>query len=285
MANENSIPADIVGLVDRAIGIGNAQGKIIEVPGGVPGMLVPEGYKFQSLEQQIYNDLAEKKADHPKRKIAIVAVDEPGSFLGYWGLYSDEDSQAFAISEQSVVRGILDYHGVGSEKQAGWKQHQVVMTLKHSDEWNEWAKHNRQNKTQSDFAEFLEDHAPDIVDPSAATFIEMARDLRAKSDVQFDSKITMQSGASSLTFIENVQAGSGPKGELQLPERFKIAIQIYLGMPKITMEARLRFRISSGKLVLWYDLYRMNYEKRTAFEAVVNRIQDGIKKQVFIGQP
>ena len=288
------MPEDLKQVVDKLLATGAAQGIVKVDTGGVPAALVPAGYNLVSLESHIYN----AHRDFPERKSGDVIVDESSSFLAYWGLFHSEDSQVFADQDDNKLLAVLDYHGVG-EKQPQWKTHRCTLQLKTTDEWDEWTAENRKPKGQGDFAEFLEDHIPDIVPMEIAPtkagsgpavkidgagFVELARDLKAKADVSFDSKVVQESGSVRFGYTETVQGGMGAKGEVSIPDRFRISIPVYLGSAKVSIEVRLRYRINSGKLTMWYDLYRSAYVQRKAFEEVIATVEQGIGKKVFIGR-
>jgi uncharacterized protein YfdQ (DUF2303 family) len=273
------MPEDLNVLFKQVSDVGAAQGAPKAVGGGVPFIIIPQGYQKVSLADQIYND----HQSNPQRKKAEVEVDEPESFLEYWKGFADSNSQIFADSSSGHIVGILDYHEMldGSPR---WGQHTLTLTLTTSDEWKEWGAKNKAPMSQTEFSEFLEDHAPDIVNPNAATFIEAARDLKAKSDVAFASKVEMKDGSVQFGYTENVKGTYG-NGSVEIPERFDISIPIYLGTAPVTVSVRLRYRINSGKLTMWYDLYRASYMQREAFQQVVEDIATGIEKKVFIGRP
>lgn len=244
--------------------------------GGIPYAVIPPGHTLASLESLIHNDYAQ----FPHRKKLDVTVIEPASFLEYWSLHQTEDSRAYGNCGNASIEGVLDDHG-STEKQPGWRQHRVTLGLVLSDEWKVWNGNNKKPLDQATFAEFLEDNAPDIIQPDAATFVECARDLKAKSDVTFESRVSQSNGSARLTWNENV-AGKFGKGDIEIPERFVISIAVYVGTPKISIDARLRYRIVSGKLTMWYDLYRIGQRQRDAFQSVVAEIEAGIGRKVLI---
>ncbi len=45
--------------------------------------------------------------------------------------------------------------------------------MRHSPEWDTWQSKDGEKCNQMDFAEFVEDNAPDIVNPDAATILEV----------------------------------------------------------------------------------------------------------------
>lgn len=251
------------------------------VAGGThPFVIVPKDYRVETLEKLVFNEYRE----HPWRKQGNVQVQQVASLLEYWSLYADEDSRAFADPETASVLAILDYHHSSAERTARWRQHRCTLTLHKTSEWQTWKGEDGKQQTQADFADFLEDNAPDIIEPNAATFVEAARDLRAKSEVTFQSAQVAKDGSINFAYQEETK-GSFGKANMEIPERFTIAVPVYDGMDKVRIQARLRYRINGGKLTMWYSLHRADYHEREAFQLVVNQIQEKTGRHVFIGKP
>lgn len=245
-----------------------------------PAVVVPDGHKVVFLEQAVFNE----HRHAPERKTGSLQVQQAASFLEYWSLYADEDSRAFADPATASVLAILDYHHSSAERTARWGKHRVTLTLTKTDEWKAWKAMDGKQQTQADFADFLEDNAPDIVEPTAATFVDAARDLRAKSEVSFTSAHSAKDGSINFAYQEETK-GSFGKAQMEIPERFTIALPVFDGMDKVRVQARLRYRINQGKLTMWYSLHRADYHEREAFQLVVNQIQEKTGRHVFIGKP
>lgn len=255
--------------------------KPITVEGGThPYVVIPDGHKVVPLADAIFNE----HQQYPERKTGAVQVSDVASFTHYWALFHDEDSQAFADRDSTSVLAILDYHHASSERKARWKKHQCTLKLRKTEEWQKWTGNNNQEKSQEQFAEFLDDNAPDIIRPDSATFVEAARDLKDTRKVDFQSKVHPLSGAVQFTYVDQASGKLGSQN-MEIPDRFTIAIPIFDGMKRVEVDARLRYRIEQGKLKLWYSLHRADAKERDAFAAVVREIQDSIKKPVFMGRP
>lgn len=246
---------------------------------GIKFAVVPNDSRVVSLEEYQHTDYAEA----PHRKKAMVVLREPKSFIEYWNLFHDEDSRLFADDQALTVRAILDYHRSG-EKPPRWGQHQATLYIQPSDEWSTWINANGKRTEQIAFAEFIEDNTPDIFQPDAATMLEVARSLHAKSGVEFSSGVRLSNGQVKLSYNENIKGTFGT-GDVEVPETFIIRIPVFLGTPKIDITARLRYRLNSGKLVFWYDLLRPNSAARDGFKKVIGQIEEATKTDVLVGSP
>ncbi len=75
-----------------------------------------------------------------------------------------------------------------------------------------------------------------------------------------------------LKYSETIKGTYG-SGNVEVPERFTISIPVYLGCENISVTARLRYRLNSGKLTFWYDLLRAEAIEREAFLKTRSSIQ------------
>lgn len=241
--------------------------------------LVPEGFQIESLSEFIYNEHA-KAPERIKQKVGVL---DPESFIEYYQLFGDENSRTFAYEPDLSVTSVLDYHGA-KEGAPRWGDHQVRLTLRKSVEWERWNGANNKQVGQQAFAEFLEQNAIDITSPTPANMMEVANDLQATTDVQFGSGIRMADGQVRFKYSEEIKATVGG-GQLQVPERFTLALPVFTGGPRVPMDALLRFRVKEGKLLLWYTLIRPEEVLRTAFLAARDQIAGTLKVVVINGTP
>lgn len=246
---------------------------------GVPFAVIPQDAKVEDLSKFLYNQYAER----PHRKIANVKVLDAASFIEYWAQFSDDNSRAFADETKSSVLGILDYHAA-HEGNPRWGQHRVQLDLRHSEEWTRWVGNDGKKLDQVSFAEFIEDNTPDIAQPPAAAMLEITRTLQVKKDVQFESDVRLNNGQTQLKFKEEIR-GTWGIGMMEIPESFQVSIPVYVGSPRVPITARLRYRLSQGKLVIWYDLLRTEQIERDAFMATLAQIKGGIGVTVINGSP
>jgi uncharacterized protein YfdQ (DUF2303 family) len=240
---------------------------------GVPFVIVPCEHEVKYLDEYM---------EFPHRKKARVSMVDPGSFVSYFNSFRDESSLVFADLKSETITGIIDYHHASSERTARWRDHVVSFKPMRTPEWDTWIAKNGQKFSQVGFAEFIENNLPDIVEPPGAAMLEVARDLQAKTDVQFASAISLANGQKQFTYQETT-AGTVGKGKMDVPESFTIRLRIYQGGDTVSVTARLRFRIQEGKLTFWYDLLRPQKFQEDAFNSFVREIVKGTSTEVLIG--
>lgn len=241
----------------------------------VPFVIIPAGAKVESLEKIVFNDHLEA----PERIRQSVTVRDPASFLEYFTKFSDEDSMVFADEPSMTVTGILDYHAPLSPS---WCQHTVALCLRESEEWKVWTGKNNTSMTQMQFAEFLEQYSMDIVKPAPAHMMDVARDLEATTEVEFGAGSRTQDGQVRFKYLETTKATVG-SGKLDVPQSFTINLPVFIGGPRISMDALLRYRVKDTKLVLWYTLVRPEEVKRSGFIASRDAIAEALDIKIING--
>ncbi len=269
--------------VRELVELGRASGSPQLVAGGNSAYaVIPSTCKVEDLTRFIVNDNTER----PVRKAGTIKVLDGPSFCEYHTLFADGDSRVFADETTGRFLAILDYHQTteGPSNTARWCKHRLDLTLRASAEWTAWKAKDGKQLSQTDFAEFIEDNAPDIVTPDAATMREVAMDLSAKSDVDFGSAIRLQNGQVQFKYSEKI-VGTFGNGQIEIPERFVISIPVHIGTERIEVTARLRYRINSGKLTFSYHLLRPDAIEREAFAATRSAISTALGIRIINGTP
>jgi uncharacterized protein YfdQ (DUF2303 family) len=230
-------------------------------------------------------------AERPRRIKAHPKFVDAQSFIKYFNDFSDDQSRIFAeektakiFAEEKTAKilAILDYHS--AIDLAAWCQHQATLQLQKSEEWTLWNAHDKRLKSHEDFVQFIEDNLPDITNPAGAVMLEMVRTLTASAEISCESALRTNAGF-KVHFNEVVKGTAGPAHDVEIPEKFTVSIPVYIGSPKVDLTARLRYRLASGKLTLWYDLYRAAAVERAAFASVRDIVAAATETVVLNGVP
>lgn len=266
----------------------------------IPYAIVPAGCQVSSLLAQKYPyGLPPRKPDHIKTTVSLTNA---ASFCAYVKLYADAHTRIFGNPEEFSFRAVLDYHGASntpnlipdgsgtpapttpSTLSAEFMDHNAIFNLRKSEQWNVWIARNEKEIPQVEFAEFIEDNCADIVDPKSAIMLQIARELTAHMDVNFASKVTPKNGTTQFAYTEVLTTGQpGQSGNMEVPDKFTILIPIFYGEQLVTVEARLRFRINSGKLKFIFKLYRPAELLSDAFNLASARIRQDLDMDILLG--
>lgn len=221
-------------------------------------------------------------ATAPDRKVGITTVRDALSFHAYFGKHADADSEVYADSDRLTVTAVLDAHQADSPR---YNQHVLKLALRETEAWKQWAARDGKLMDQETFAEFLEDHLPELLEPTAAEMLEIAQSFQATNKVEFQSASRLTSGQRQFQYMETGTAKAGQKGQLAVPEVFTIGLVPFEGSEGYRLTARLRYRIGANGLQLGYKLERPDEVRRTAFGDVVTAIGEHIDQPVMNGTP
>lgn len=219
--------------------------------------VIPHGHVVSSLREFQF-------AEPPAIKEGAVKTQDVAGFSQYFARFADSDSLVFADPQKFTFDGVIDYHREGAGE-AQRKRHKVNLTLQQTERWKVWHGANKQKKNQEAFAAFIEDNLADIYAPpdipkmpEAATMLEVSRTLEATGSMTFAQKTDLQNGQRTLSYQEVVNGVAGHKSDLPIPDRFCIKVPVFLNQAATVVECRLRYRVSGGKLEMWFDMLRVD---------------------------
>lgn len=232
-----------------------------------PFVVIPEGCRVESLRE-----IAD---DFPSRVREVVQVATVESFIQYLDMFKTENTVIFANEDSKKVKAIFDYHS--KEEGADWCDHQLILIFSFSPEWNTWAGKNGRRFGQEDFALFIEDNLPDIVEPTGLEMLEVARKLEATKSLTFKSGIRLDNGQQQLVFDEVIEGVAG-NGRIEIPQEFHLGIEVFKGDTPYKVTARFRWRIKrdTKSLELWYDLVRPHKIVEDAYKAAIARLEESV---------
>jgi len=261
--------------IKDAIDAGQAIAARTNLPNGRGvAVVIPPG-----SEEHIFD--FEPFAAHPARRRGRFAFHDAASFAVYVGRHMTEDSLVVGDIEHHKIEAALDGHGVNDDI-AGWHQHRAAFDLRPTKPWLTWNKYNGQQMGQTDFASFIEDNLPDIVEPEGATILEIAKTLHIKNNVNFKSAIRLDTGEQQFTFEDNHTARAGA-GMVAIPNTFVLGLQPFEGSETYKVTARLRYRLNEGRLTLGYALVRPDRVQDDAFGSIVGEIAETLDITVLAG--
>lgn len=200
----------------------------------------------------VHNAVSFAAAVHQRKLAEIVPV-----------VYADE-------TVLSLVAVLNDDHDVAP----GWRDYRVRLALRRSPEWEAWRAVDRKTcdgglLTQETFAEFVEDHLADIVDPTAADMLEMAQTFHATVASNFMQGSRNRDGRRQFIFEEDIDAKAGESGEMVLPGTVRLRLRLFVGGGPVDTTARLRYRLREKKLTLGFKLDQPDDLERVTFTGEV----------------
>ncbi len=253
-----------------------AQVVVVERPGqdsesSVAWIALPRGTELKKIDD-------EQLLAHPRRTQAIAAISTLESFLEYVAKHAQPESVIWcAFNPQTFTLGftlIVDEHAPTAP---GWRAHRATYTPEMSTQWKTWLGANKQSKSQLEFAEFLERNERDVaaVDgyPSSLDMMKLATEFEASSEKRVKSIVRLQGGGVRLDYVEDDDAAT--LQALKLFERFAIGMPIFWAGAGYRIDARLKYRQSSGKVCFWYELIRPDIVHEAAARELIDAVRDG----------
>lgn len=176
-------------------------------------------------------------------------------------------------------------------------------------EWQAWFGRDGKHMSMGDFAQFLETHIVDVQDDPISAWSEQAQafakanratapgsiatptrlvDLSLKFRIYETAEsceaVNLTSGETQLTFVsEHKQADGKP---VDFPKLFSIVIPIFARSNiSYRIIARFRYRLSNGKPVFWYELWRPDLTFETAFNEALADVKKKTELPIFAGSP
>jgi uncharacterized protein YfdQ (DUF2303 family) len=229
--------------------------------------------------------------DRPRFKRGTVTVRNVDSFAAYYEKHSDAGSEVYADLDAATFTAVLDAHeglGGGDSDGARWQQHRLILALQATLPWQTWLSRDRQWMSQQQFAEFVEDNARDVAPDgsvTAADLLEIAQSFQANTKVKFTAGKRLATGQTQLTYIEEVEAKAGNRGDIVIPAEFQLGIIPYDDCPPLRLAARFRYRIDGGDLRMAYFLADPARAAREAVAVIAEKVADATSATVMHGTP
>lgn len=240
-------------------------------------LIYPDGFVSDELmPQDSHGNLTEA----PERIVQAVQLQTVDSLVDYVKTFRQAGTVLMADIDTNAIAGLVDYH---TPDDANFVQHKAALTLAYSVEWKAWTAISGKLMPQQDFARFLEENAADIVAPSGADLLEVARDMRAVRSADFRRAVRTAGDDESFEYTETTEARS-KNGTVEVPSKFKLEIPVYFGQPVTELYAFLRWTLDDGKLALGVVLHRPEHVRQAVFQQIVLDVAERTERPALFGK-
>jgi uncharacterized protein YfdQ (DUF2303 family) len=228
--------------------------------------------------------------DYPRTQRGEASLYDPADFAQYVNRLATVSTTLWANPAHATITAVFDDHDATSHEgslvpgTAGWRRHRALYLAQRDKDWTAWLDLDGKLGSQETFAEQLEDHAADVVNPDPATMLEIATTFQAHRNSSFERGTRLQNGDVQLRATSTTTASAGGKAHLEIPERFTIAVQPFLGVAPVTLQARLRWRIQDGNLRIGYARLRPDVAEREAFDRIRAEVATAVQAPMHLGQ-
>lgn len=257
----------------------------------------------------------------PLARRGTATLTQLGSFIALVNRFKFGNSVIFAKDDLTApsLTAIFDYHpsNDGDFLEVDEEPAHPVQNMHHkaryafplSVEWQAWFGKDTTPMSMGEFASFLETHIVDVSeDPSAAwseqaqafakanranapesiatptRLVDLSLKFRIYETAESCEAVNLTTGETQLSFVsEHKQADGKP---VEFPKLFSIVIPIFARSPIFyRIIARLRYRLSNGKPVFWYELWRPDLTFETAFNEALEQVSEQTGLPIFAGSP
>ena len=264
-------------------------GKLIARLEQSPGHLVEDARPYLVLPAGLSVVDVERLLPYPQTLRALVLLREPGSLIQYVQQFATPATALFADLDTHTITAVLDYHAAAiaaddaasaREARPQWGQHRAQLRLVVTPAWQAWTAINGRKISQTDAAEFLDQHLPEIADPAGARLLEVVRSLDATRATNFRSAVRLDNGAHQFTYEDTVEAKSGT---LDVPATITLGIAPFLGVPSYGVPVRLRYRLDDRRLSFVFVLLRPEAIVEDAFRGVCDLVGRAVGSPLYAG--
>lgn len=217
----------------------------------------------------------------PARKSGTTTVRDVDSFLAYFDKHGDNNSEVYADIENRTITAVLDAH---TAEDARWGGHRLELRLRETSAWRAWMGADGELASQALFAEFIEDNLVDLVEPTAATMLELAESFEVTTSAEFQSSQRLDSGARKFSYVEEQTGKAGHKGDITIPATLTLALRPFEGTEPYKVTARFRYRLdkAKGELRLGFKIERPGDVLAAAFDDIRVLVDNGIPEGIAV---
>lgn len=237
---------------------------------GLPAT-VPVGFDAKQQRFTSLKTLVEEFRQSPQRRKGTATADTLRSFIDLVKLHKDDRSVIFGKTTypDPKLTAVINYDSAGTDARHG--DHRIVYAFPLTDEFKLWIGQNKKPMEQDAFAAFLEEHSAELAAPSDAEVIEyqrlfgerfatpsevieLSRHLEVFVSARAKQGIRLQSGERVLEFSEEHMNAKGEP--VTIPGLFMVSVRAFIDGDAVRIPARLRYRVASGSVSWFYQLYR-----------------------------
>lgn len=221
----------------------------IEGPDGrkAPVLLLPDGAGKMAVFDggDFIDGYSPRTAPH--RTKGSATIEALGSFIEHVLRFKTPETALFITRRPPTLTAVYDYHARGKP---AFSEHRATFAFAPTAAWKAWSGADGKEIGQLAFAEFLENHSGDMVDPEALPKESTARKAIEEAEQATGSKcvhpdairelsrgleyhvrcaradiVNLRTGARSIKFEEKIEGKTNE--ELKIPGLFAIAVELF----------------------------------------------------------
>ena len=249
-------------------------GKVVKV-NEIPFLIKKNGFEFKDLSTLL---------DAPQFIDDTAQLSDVDSFIEYYNRFCNDDSTIYYDIENAAFNAVIDHHH--NDGQPEWGKHIAKYTCPKTPEWKSWLNGSGAKMDQEAFSLFIEDNLNEILEPTGTQMLDVVSSLEATKNVNFRSALRLDNGQTQLNYVENIEGQAGTNGQLSIPSTIKLGMRLFAGGEGYEIDARFRYRIKNGSLIMWYELIRPHKVNEAAIEGILSIVKEKMNKGYLLnGSP
>ncbi|RWO29604.1 MAG: DUF2303 family protein [Mesorhizobium sp.] len=265
------------------------------LPGNIPVAFDRTTSSFKSLK-----GLVQEFRDVKDRRKGTARAETLESFINLINRHKDAQSALFGKCAwpEPKLTAVLNYNAAEAEVRPA--DHRVVYAFPLTEEFKAWVSANAKPMEQEVFAAFLEEHAAELAAPTEGEISEyelqfkekmatpsevvsLSRHLEVFVAARAKQGIRLQTGERVVEFSEEHQNAKGEA--IVVPGVFMLSVPAFVDGDAVRIPARLRYRVASGKVMWFYQLYRWEFFLREQVESDLEAAAKATGLPAFEGAP
>ena len=250
---------------------------------------LPPGWTLQTVDN-------ESKQPNPRRARGNVIFHGLDGFMEYVNAHKTGDHATTLWARPAADKVNLILEAVFNDHAAdlcvpGWRDWTAAYSSQLDPDFSVWLGRNGRPFAQAEFGEFLEDYCHLITNfvptearaPSGADMARMARQMEIKHEAVFKSILYPESGGVDMTYTDGPDAASVQK--MQAFDAFYLEMPIFRHSEPVILEARLRYKLSGGKLSFTYKLIGLTKAFDVQTRKLIADVAAATELPVWAGNP
>ena len=218
---------------------------------GGPRNLDPDNAPFVALPDSLSVHSLLRHRNRPPRVVQSVTVNTPASFVGYCKQYGTKDSHVYIGGVNPLaISAVLNHHADSNADGAQWGDHVVNLATSTTPEYKAWSGANKKWFDQLDFADFLQDHISDVIQPAAGDLLSLVLNFQDKRNTTVSSAVNLLNGSVQFTLDEQAEGQNG-RTLIAVPREIIVQFQPYqFHDGVIALTGLFGYRVRDGKLTM-----------------------------------
>lgn len=257
------------------------------------------GWTFESVL-----GLLDDYQDRPDRREGTATFFDLDSFIAHALRFKSEHSAIFASPGNGSphLTSVLDYHPSGATSLPAFGKHRGQYAFPLSDEWKTWTGKAGKGMGQQEFAEFIENHVVDVLDPATAgesakalantigcsfaapsKLLAISRDFSVNVGARVRQVQNLATGEISVQY--QVEHADDKGALLKVPGAFLVGLPVFKNGTPYQLSVRLRYTVRDGSVTWRFELHRADRVFDHSFREACDKASEETGLPLFLGSP